>query len=82
MKYHTAKERNRSNLKNWLKASGCIARSEVVYLERDDLIAVGDSDADAIHSSFESFLEDIMILLRVPESFHKVFVPSTIVSRL
>lgn len=58
-----APKRDISSLRNWVVGTGCLAREETEYLEREsDLLSVASPIDDAL-GCLEPFVEDIMMRL-------------------
>lgn len=62
LELETAKDRDVTNLKNWLDDTGCISREETKYLtQQSDLMALGSFETDGAVSGLEEPLEDAVI---------------------
>ena len=59
--FEKAKNRDVTNLQEWIETFGCISREETKYLWKADLMALGPSDPDELLSTIGNFVEDCFV---------------------
>ncbi|OTA56922.1 hypothetical protein K449DRAFT_387314 [Hypoxylon sp. EC38] len=59
-----ARQRNVSNLQNWVNGNGCVARAETAYLSRPEELASVASTDETIISWLETLIEDGLSRMR------------------